>query len=121
MRMLLINILIFIVATLLLISLGSIGLIYGLVTHIRTFTFVSYLGKIMYSINVGIDQIGNVLLGVFLNHTCLEDRDVDKQFGRVDETISHVLAHNQDNATRFGNWLINLLEWLDPGHMDKSL
>jgi len=121
MRRLIVNILIFCIAIVLLCTLGLFGLLYGIIVHILSLNLFTYLGNVMYSINVGIDQIGNVLLGTFLNRTCLTDREVEKQFGRVDETISHVLAHNQNNSTAFGSWIIDLLEWLDPGHMEKSL
>jgi hypothetical protein len=123
MRILIINLVIFVVALLLLFFLGGIGIVYGVFKHLKSFKLFDYLGRIMYSINVGIDQIGNVLLGEFLDATCLVDKDVRKRFGRVDETISHVLAINErdGNLKDFGHKIVGVLEFLDPGHMDKSL
>lgn len=44
-------------------------------------------------------------------------------FGTVHFTISQVLALNEleNNITGFGNWIIGILEDLDPGHMKKSI
>lgn len=122
-----INILLFIVANLLLFTIGTFGLIYGILykiikVKISLYDFIEYLSKILYAINVGIDQIGNVLLSVFLNNSTTINKTY-YTYGRIDQTISHVLAVNyfNNNLTKFGHFIVNILEFLDPGHMEKSL
>jgi hypothetical protein len=125
MKRLIVNIILFFVAIFLLSTVGVFGLLYtALFTLInyRFKSFITYWGNLLYQINVGIDQIGNVLLGKFLNNFALI-RSGEYPFGKADMTISHVLAVNQlnNNVTSLGRWIINVLERLDPGHMKKSL
>lgn len=82
-----------------------------------------YWGDVLYAINVGIDKIGNVLLGSFLNSFAIQNKNIVQPFGTVHFTISQVLALNEleNNTTDFGDWIIGILEDLDPGHMKKSI
>ncbi len=73
----------------------------------------------IYTINVGIDKIGNVLLGAFLNQFAI--KKTDYKFGDIDDTISKALAKNLDNLTPLGKFIVDILESIDPGHMKKSL
>lgn len=112
-------------AIFLLSTIGLYGLLYAFVHTLFNFRkggYTKYWGNLLYQINVGIDMIGNVLLGKFLNHHAICNQNI-YPFGNVNHTISHVLAVNQkhDNVTRFGNWIIDILEWIDPGHMEASL
>jgi hypothetical protein len=125
MRRLLLNIILLFVAITLLATIGVFGIIYAIVFSIiqfKTASPIRYWADILYQINLGIDQIGNVLLSKFLNHFALVNYET-YPFGKVRMTISHVLAVNYyyNNLKKFGMWLLNLLEWLDPGHTDKSL
>jgi hypothetical protein len=126
MKRLFVNIVLFFVAVFLLSTVGVFGLIYGLYDSIKNYTkvqFIQYWADIIYLINIGIDQIGNVLLSPFLNKFCLiKDKGATK-FGRITETISYVLAVNYftNNLTPFGLWLVNILEYIDKNHMEKSL
>jgi hypothetical protein len=125
MKRLLVNIALFFVAIFLLSTIGVFGLIYGLYYSIRYYVkanFLNYWVDVIYSINVGIDQIGNVLLSSFLNRFCLINKQ-GHRFGKVTETISYVLAVNYfaDNITTFGLWIVEVLEYLDDNHMAKSL
>ncbi len=120
------NIVLFFIAAFLLLTVGVYGLIYAFVKSILTLNkadFAGYWGDLLYQINVGIDMIGNVMLGKFLNHHAIHDKTI-YPFGNVNHTISHVLAVNllkHNNTTRFGNWIITILERIDPGHMEISL
>ena len=124
MRKLLINIVLFWVAVALLITIGIYGLFFGFFhTLLKKGSWIKFWGDTLYQINVGIDQIGNVMLSVFLNKYALI-RSTYYPFGKVNHTISHVLAVNyliHNNVTGFGKWIINLLEFIDPGHMRYSL
>ena len=124
MNKLLKNIVLLFVAIFLLFTIGIYGLVYSFFKSILTFSkanFIGYWADLLYQINVGIDMIGNVMLGKFLNHHAIINPGYD--FGKVKHTISHVLAVNQknNNLTEFGKWIVNILEWIDPGHMEKSL
>lgn len=123
MKKILVNLILLFVALFLLLTVGIFGLIYTMGITIISFdlnNFLKYWGSLLYQINVGIDQIGNVLLGEFLNKNVLIN-DTEYKFGNVDETISYVLAKNINNLTLLGTLLVNILEFLDPGHMEKSL
>jgi hypothetical protein len=126
MKSLFINVVIFFVAILLLSTIGVLGIIFALIyslIHFRKYSYIKYWSNTIFSINVGIDKIGNVILALFLNEYFVYDKKI-YPFGSVDHTISHVLAVNlikHKNVTRFGMFLVNVLEFLDPGHMEKSL
>lgn len=124
MRRVLVNLALFFLAVILLMTLGVFGLIYTIVYSIRhrnTLSFYEYWGDLLYSINIGIDRIGNVLLAAFLNNTAIKTKRYP--FGIVNHTISHVLAYNyfNYNLTWFGYFLVKALESLDKGHMKKAL
>jgi hypothetical protein len=126
MKRLIVNIILFFVAVILLSTIGVFGLFYAAVWTARHFTKVSFLkywGDLLYAINFGIDCIGNVLLSTFLNNFAIVDKTI-YPFGRITNSISHALAVNHvkyQNTTKFGLWIINILEKIDKGHMQKSL
>jgi len=122
MKKLLKNIVLFFIAIILLITLGSLGLIYTIFSSIYNFKNISvlkYWSDIVYTINVGIDKIGNVLLGEFMNKFAVTEPVY--RFGNIDDTISKALAKNLNNLTSLGKFIVNILEWIDPGHMEDSL
>lgn len=121
-----VNTLILIVALILLVTVGVFGLIYTIIHslwNIKKSDPFLYFGNILYAINVGIDKIGNVLLGTFLNNTAIDLKTTDQKFGNINHTISYVLAKNESSGSLkpLGLFLVNVLEKLDPGHMKKSL
>ena len=125
MKRLLVNIVLFFVAVFLLSTVGVFGLLYGLVysiLHYTTTGFLKYWTEVIYSLNIGIDQLGNVMLSPFLNKFCLVTKNL-YIFGKADETISYVLAINYftNNLTSFGLKIVLILEKIDKGHMKKSL
>jgi hypothetical protein len=126
MKSLLINVIILLVAIALLMTIGILGLIFALIyslIYFKKYSYIKYWSDTIYLINVGIDKIGNVILALFLNEYFVYDKSI-YPFGSVDHTISHVLAVNlilHNNVTRFGLFLVNILEFLDSGHMEKSL
>lgn len=116
------NILLFFVAIVLLLTVGSFGLVYTVfdsIFNIRNISFFKYWGDLIYTINVGLDKIGNVLLGKFLNKFAV--KNVNYPFGSINDTISYALAKNIDNLTPLGKFVVGTLERLDPGHMDRSI
>jgi hypothetical protein len=122
MKKLLKNIFLFFIAIMLLITLGSLGLIYTIFSSIYNFKNISvlkYWSDIVYTINVGIDKIGNVLLGDFMNKFAVTEPVY--LFGNLDDTISKALAKNLNNLTSLGKFIVNILEWIDPGHMKNSV
>jgi hypothetical protein len=106
----------------LLFTVGTFGLIYTIVWSLfnsAKISFFKYWADLMYTINVGIDKIGNVLLAAFLNKFAIVEPIY--KFGNINDTISEALAKNLDNLTPFGKWIVDVLEWIDPGHMEKSI
>ena len=122
MKKLIKNIILFFIAIILLTTLGSFGLLYTIISSIWNFKNLSvlrYWSDLLYTINVGIDKIGNVLLGDFLNRFAVNNANY--KFGDIDDTISKALAKNLNNLTSLGKFIVNVLELIDPGHMKKSL
>lgn len=122
MKRLLINIIIFFVAIFLSSTIGALGLFYTLIYSIINFTksnFIKYWADLIYTINVGIDKIGNVLLGEFLNKFAVNK--VYYKFGHINDTISYALAKNIESLSALGKFIANILEYLDPGHLKKSI
>lgn len=122
MKRLIKNIILFFVAIILLLTLGSFGTIYTIISSICNFKNLSvlkYWSDIVYTINVGIDKIGNVLLGDFMNKFAVHEPVY--KFGNINDTISKALAKNLNNLTSLGKFIVSILELIDPGHMEKSL
>ena len=117
-----INIVLFVVAVILLLTLGTIGLIYTFFSsfvHFKNKSFLKYWGNLLYQINVGIDQIGNVLLGEFLNRFAV--KKLIHPFGKVNETISYAIAKNTKELSKLGRFIYDIIDWIDRGHFDKAL
>jgi hypothetical protein len=113
---------IFVVAIILLCTIGVFGLVYTFFWSIFNFkkiSFFVYWANLVYTINVGIDKIGNVLLAAFLNRFAI--REQTYRFGNINDTISKALAKNLNNLTPLGKFIVAVLEAIDPGHMQKSL
>lgn len=122
MKRLINNLFIFIVAILLLSLIGTFGLIYTIfwsLFNINKISFLKYWADLIYTLNVGIDKIGNVLLGEFLNKFAIKNKTY--RFGNINDTISKALAKNLGNLTKLGQFIVNVLEKIDKGHMEKSL
>lgn len=122
MRRLFVNIILFFVALSLLFTVGTFGLVYTIfwsVYNSSKISFFKYWGDLMYTINVGIDKIGNVLLAAFLNKFAVKEPKY--KFGNINDTISEALAKNLDNLAPLGQFIVDVLEKIDPGHMEKSI
>lgn len=122
MKKLIKNIILFFVAIILLLTLGAFGMVYTIISSIYNFKNLSvlkYWSNIVYTINVGIDKIGNVLLGDFMNKFAVKNPVY--KFGNINDTISKALAKNLNHLTSLGKFIVDVLEWIDPGHMEKSL
>lgn len=72
-------------------------------------------------IAVSIDQLGNVMCG-FLFNLILIKKDGYK-FGNEDDTISRVLGVNKkiDKLTKLGKFVANILNKIEPNHVEKSV
>ena len=116
------NVLLFIIAISLLLTLGTLGLAYTILSSVFEFKNISvlkYWGDLFFTINVGIDKLGNVLLGKFLNKFAVKSNSY--LFGNLNDTISFALGKNLDNLTFLGKLIVNILEYIDPGHINNAL
>jgi len=70
---------------------------------------------------ISLDQLGNVILGPLLN--IVMKKKGGWLFGDEDETISMAIALNyyMNNLTNFGLFFADLLEKIDPGHLQRSI
>jgi hypothetical protein len=122
MKRLIKNIILFFIAIILLSSVGLLGLIYTFIWSIFNFKntkFYKYWSDFMYTLNVAIDKIGNILLGAFMNKFAV--KELQYSFGNLNDTISYALAKNLGHLSPFGQSIVNILEYIDPGHMQNSL
>lgn len=118
-----------------LLPFGFVYSIYYAIRYYHSSSFAAYFSSLFYSVALGIDKIGNVVLGALLNAMMLQKSSKSYLFGDVNDTISYVLAKNlslKQHAFRFrvkesknltwaGWWLVCVLEFLDSDHMGKSL
>jgi hypothetical protein len=128
MKRLLNSIILFIVAVVLSIALMPISFTFTIFVNIIKLddkAFLAFFSDFFYSLALGIDKIGNVVLQVPLNAFAINSYKTLKsyRFGDINDTISYALAKNwkRDNLTLVGWCLVWVLEWLDPNHMEKSL
>lgn len=122
MKRLLTNLGLIILGLLLLSTVGVAGVLFNLIYGIIKWnkqTTITYWANVFRELALGIDRIGCVLLGTFLTKTMIKTEDIP--FGKIDHTISHVLALNYqaDNLTKEGKALVWLLELVDEGHITE--
>ena len=122
MKKLIKNIILLDIALTLLLTVGLFGLLYTFIWSIFNFTktsFIKYWSNLFYTINVGIDKIGNVLLGTFMNKFAV--KELQYPFGKLNDTISYALAMNLGYLSPLGEFITNILEFVDPGHLKNSI
>lgn len=113
--------LLFIIATILLIPITLINLIFVLIKNIRAKGFFKVVDGYFKQAAVDIDRFGNSNFRTLLNSTMRKKNGYE--FGKIWETISSVLGKNQrDNTLSFtGKCLANILDFLDKDHCKKSI
>ena len=106
-----------IIAIFLAIVLFPIGWFYSLITRRSS---LSKLNFYMKTIALSIDQLGNVVLSNLFDDILIKNGGYP--FGNEDETISRVLGMNKrlDTLTKLGKWLADVLNWIDPDHVEKA-
>lgn len=122
MKRLINNVILFFIAIILLISVGAFGILYTIFWSIFNYTktsFLKYWADLIYTLNVGIDKIGNVLLGAFMNKFAV--KKLKYPFGKINDTISYALAMNIGYLSGLGQFIVDTLETIDPGHMENSI
>lgn len=114
-----------VIAIVLMILTGWIGLAYTILTflfRLRLLDLLRGLNKLLLKMAVSIDQLGNVVMQELFNVIIIKKTSVDK-FGNEDETISSVIGKNQltNSLTKFGKFLNNILNALDRNHSLNSI
>lgn len=117
MKKLVISLIVLFVAVVLTVCISPFGILYGIIKSIYRRN-LKYFSKILLRIAVALDQLGNVTCGGLLDVIFTKEGN---NFGLEDDTVSEVLAKNQHNLTRFGRLISNLLEYIDPGHLESAL
>ena len=71
-------------------------------------------------IAISYDQLGNTVLGPLFNVTLKKKGGY--YFGNPDETISFILGQNKkrNRLTRLGRWIADLLNKIDPNHVEDA-
>lgn len=95
---------------------GTIGLIYGVCRNL--FGLFDKLNVQAYQI----DLMGNVIATELFNDLLIT-KSSNYKFGNPLETISFVLGKNKQNNTLrfFGKYLVEILNNLDPFHVEKAM
>lgn len=114
MRRIVLSLILLVVAIILFTVFLPFGVIFALTRKWDT----HYFSKILLRIAVSIDQLSNVTCAGLYNHILVKS---GKPFGLEDDTVSEVLGNNRDNLTQFGQMVVSLLEYIDPGHLNTSL
>jgi hypothetical protein len=110
------GILLTIIAIIISAVLVPIGMLYGIIKHLLG------INKKALNIALWIDIGGNVLCAELFNDLLIKNSDINP-FGSPYQTISEVLGINNQllNLTKTGQGLTNLLHYLDPYHVEKSI
>ncbi|MEY4332228.1 MAG: hypothetical protein RLZZ196_966 [Bacteroidota bacterium] len=106
-----------ILAIILAIPLFIIGWIYSLITLRLK---IKRLNDYAFTIALGIDQLGNVVMSNLFNAILIQHDGV--KFGNPDDTISAILGVNKQNNTLkyLGKLLASLLNKIDENHVEKA-
>lgn len=132
MKRLLNSLVLFLVAVVLAAALFPLGFVAEVIFNI--YYLRSKLADYFYALALGIDKIGNVVLGTLFNKIMIVKKYKAYEFGSINDTISYVLARNLPVTvirfelnkketkvlTKLGWWLVCILERLDPDHMAKT-
>lgn len=132
MKRLLNSLVLFLVAVVLAAALFPLGFVTEVIFNI--YYLRSKLADYFYALALGIDKIGNVVLGTLFNKIMIVKKYKAYEFGSINDTISYVLARNLPVTvirfelnkketkvlTKLGWWLVCILERLDPDHMAKT-
>lgn len=95
--------------------LVPIGIIYGIIKHLLG------INKKALNVALWIDIGGNVFCAEFFNDIFIKANV--HTFGSPYQTISEVLGINNQllNLTKVGQFLVDVLHYLDPYHVEKSI
>lgn len=76
---------------------------------------MDYFAKVVLRIAVSIDQLGNVICGDLFDLCMVKTGD---PFGHEDDTVSDILARNQQHLTWLGKSLMWIIKLIDPQHFE---
>lgn len=118
------GVLLTLVATVLTFIIGIPGMVYSafrLMKKANVKTWWRALNHDLHEYAKALDRAGNVLCRIPLDQTCR--KKMGYPFGSGLETVSFALAMNEKSGTltRFGRFVVHVLELLDPGHMEKAI
>lgn len=110
----------FLLANILAFPLFFAGFVAGVVKSFYNHHFdtgVRNLDQKFLTLAKSIDKYGNVVCAELFNYTLIT-KDAPVKFGRIEQTISAVIGHNElaGTLTRTGKALVYVLNWIDPNH-----
>ncbi|MBC7864434.1 MAG: hypothetical protein IAF38_15780 [Bacteroidia bacterium] len=116
----LLGILLLVVAVILLIITGPLGVIFGLLNGLVS-RGLHGIGDFCYKVTVAIDHLGNVIMQELFNLLWIKRNGY--KFGDPKETISSVLGKNLETETLkpFGILMARMLEHFERGHLQNSI
>ena len=114
--------LLFLIATVLLITTAPIGILFTLVKQL-VFNKAKLLSIYLLEVALVFDQAGNVVMQHFLNFTLLKKSPHAYLFGNKNETISSVIGKNCLTGTLniVGQWVDAFLNFIDDRHSLDSI
>jgi hypothetical protein len=115
------SVILFLTATILLLTTAIFGIVYAL--FYLPFTKGQKLSQYFIDVALVLDQSGNVIMQHALNAILLKNAAEGYRFGNKKETISSVIGKNQllHNLSVTGKCLNSILDFLDPHHAMDSI
>ena len=105
------------IAVLLSIVLYPFGWVYSLITFRMS---IKRLSGYLFVTALGVDQLGNIVMSTMFNDIMITK--YGHKFGDEDQTVSMVLGVNKamGTLTRFGKLIADILNKIDPDHVEKA-
>ena len=118
------GVILFIASQLLAIPLFFVGFVAGVVKSFYNHHFdtgVRNLNKKFLLLATAFDKYGNVVCSELFNYTLITAK-APVPFGRIEQTISAVLGHNESagTLTQAGKILCKILNWIDSNHTQNA-
>jgi hypothetical protein len=95
--------------------LYPLGVLYGVAK-----VAVLYVGSILKTLAIGINQLGNATCSELFNDTLIKKDGY--RFGNPDDTISRVLGKNKETntLTKTGRFFADILNKIDKNHVENA-
>jgi hypothetical protein len=118
------GVILFLVAQIVIVVLFPVGFIAGVVKSFYNHHFNTGLRNLdakFLTLAKSIDKYGNVVCAELFDWALIT-KEAKVKFGRIEQTISAVIGHNEKagTLTKTGKILVKVLNWIDPNHTQDA-